>query len=114
MGTIQHSPDLGYGTIVPLRTVRNIDLRVAPGEPDDPYRAKKFVLSWWEKDPPPEAYPLKGGLTYKDGWCFVTKLLGEKGRELVGLHPLHEQVSRLWVAMFGPTYGVRLAQGDDE
>lgn len=104
---IHHSPDLGYGTIVPIRTVRDVRLTVAPGEPDDPQRARRFVLSWWEKDPPKEA----GGIMTKrvNSWYFITKTIGVKGREVAAAG----QSAALWVAMFGVPYAVRLAEEGD-
>lgn len=71
-------------------------LTVAPGEPDNPHTAKKFMLSWWEKNPP-ERY---GKPTIKrfDGWCLIVRRLGVEGRLLAFKDPTHPA---LLMAMFG-------------
>lgn len=61
------------------RIIDSVLLTVAPGEPDDPHRAKAFDLTWWEKfGEPKEAEQTRGS------WSFCRKRLGIEGRQLVG------------------------------
>lgn len=56
------------------RTIQDVQLVVAPGEPDDPLRAKRFVLTWWE-------------LTPRCLWSFCHRNIGAEGRSYVGKAP---------------------------
>lgn len=58
----------------------SVTLVVAPGELDDPNTARRFVLSWWEKNPP--ATSARPTIRNYNGWCFMTKFLGTEGRLL--------------------------------
>lgn len=111
MAAVHASPAVlqEQGAITRTRVVSGIDLRVAPGEPDDPKRARAFLLSWWEKDPPPSAGVPKIKQTH---WCFFTKRLGEEGRALVEAWDREER-GPIWVAMFGPVYAVRFGRDDE-
>lgn len=61
------------------RMIADIGLAVAPGEPDDPQRAKAFDLTWWEKFGQPEEAERKQG-----EWHFCRKRLeGDLGRALL-------------------------------
>lgn len=73
-----------------------IALTVAPGEPDNPTLAKRFILSWWEKNPP-ERYG-KPVVRALKGWCLVARHLGVEGRLLAFREPNSPQ---LLMAMFG-------------
>jgi hypothetical protein len=108
------SAALASGAIVSIREVKEIVLSVAPGEPDDPRRARSFLLSWWEKEPP-WARGQAGFTSIRrpGGWYFITKRLGAEGRLLIvgdgESGPLlnADQSERLYTAMFGPLYAVR-------
>lgn len=62
------------------RIIHDVVLSVAPGEVDDPQRAKRFILTWWEK---------------KTGWLFCHKSLGEEGRALIEKAPSDPEVLAL-------------------
>lgn len=73
----------------------SVTLVVAPGEPDNPEVAKRFVLSWWEKNPPPQVTPT---IRNYNGWCFVAKFLGTEAR-LLTFKAANDPV--MLMAMFG-------------
>lgn len=100
------------GAIVPIRTVRDITIVVAPGQPDDPTRAQSFILSWWEKEPPASAGTWGCNV---NGWCFFSKRLGTEAREMIRHAAEGDNWTPIHHAMFGPVYAARIwREGDDE